>query len=116
MTTPMPNQGPLADVPYGDLPGADSQYFAAGAGGHQIVSGRGHLLGWSIHDTSGTTPSLCYILDGNDTHGQIIGISRVNVNIEETEPIPWPGVAFQTGLFVNDASGLAEGVIWFAMD
>lgn len=113
MTTPNLPQGQMLPPKFGDLPAADSQYFGAGSGGHLIISGHGLYLGRSIHCTSGTTPSLCFIRDGSDNNGEIIDICRVNVNVEETVPFAWPGVYFSNGLFVSDASGFAEGVLWF---
>lgn len=113
MPTPNLPQGQPLPPQFGDLPAADSQYFGAGAGGHLIITGHGLYMGRSFHNTSGAAASLAYIRDGSDNNGAIIDIVRTNVNIEETVPFPWPGVYFSNGLFVSEAAGVVEGVVWF---
>lgn len=113
MSSQSPEQQASASIVYGDLPAADSAYFSAALNGHLIISGHGYYLGRSFHNTSGASASLAYVRDGTDINGEIIDIVRTNSNIEETVPIPWPGVYFQNGLYVSEVAGVVEGVLWF---
>jgi hypothetical protein len=94
-------QGALP-IPIGSAPG----------GSARPLSSPGRVLGWSIHETSGTVAAVVRIWDGREAGSKPLGYVALAAGGVSNHWIGGGGISVTDALFVETLSGTVEGVLY----
>ena len=72
----------------------------------------GRLVGWSLRESTGTSPAVVRVWDGRDNTGALVACVNLGQGASETQWMAPGGVSFQHGLFVEviEGDGLSVAV------
>jgi hypothetical protein len=100
------------------LQGARPVAIGSAPGGSQRpLSSPGRLVGWSVHETSGTGSAVLRIWDGRETNTRLVAILSVPAGQAVDNVWISPGVSITDALYVEILSGgglstTVEGVLY----
>ena len=87
--------------------------WSLSAAGRIITGFSVRLLGWAATETSGSAAATVNVYDGTDTTGLIVLPIRL-AQSEAGESWYGPnGIWFKNGVYINVASGQAQGAIFY---
>ena len=93
-------------------PARHVSWTLSGAG--KVVAGFSvRLMGWTITETSGSAGCTVNIYDGPDTSGEIVLPIKLASGGSSTDWFGPNGILFKNAVFVNLASGQAQGSIFY---
>ncbi|MGH3180399.1 MAG: hypothetical protein ACRDOE_00590 [Streptosporangiaceae bacterium] len=84
----------------------------AAAGGVQVTTFGGALLGWAVYETTGAAAAAFEIWDGTDTTGQRIAHITLAAGESTRDYVPPQGIAVERGLRVVVTAGSVAGELW----
>lgn len=82
----------------------------------QITSMAGLLMGWSLFETSGSSPATAILWDGANANGKRTGAISVAAGGESQVSFFDYGVDIESGLYLAVVAGSITGVIYFQAD
>ncbi len=88
-------------VPVGSAPG----------GTNTPIRSAGRLVGWSLHETSGTVAALVRIWDGRESGSHPLAYIALDAG-KTLNSWNAPGISITDALLVEVASGAVEGVVY----
>jgi hypothetical protein len=71
----------------------------------------GRLVGWSLHESSGTNPALVRLWDGREAGAKVLGYVALTAGQADNK---WnaPGVSITDALLIEVVTGTVEGVVY----
>jgi hypothetical protein len=90
---------------------------SAAAGSNRPLSSPGRIVGWSLHETSGTNPALVRLFDGRDTTGSLLASVQVAASPAAAScNNTWfgtSGISVTDALYVDvSGAGTIEGTLY----
>lgn len=93
-------------------PAHHAEWTLSGAG--KVVTGFSVLfMGWSAMETSGSAACTINVYDGVDTTGSVVLPIKLASGVADSKWYGPNGVWFKNGLYINLASGQAQGTVFF---
>jgi hypothetical protein len=89
-------------IPIGSAPGSSAR----------PLSSPGRIVGWSLHETGGTTPAIFRIWDGREAGTKPLAYLSVAAGVANTVWLGAGGISVTDALFIETVSGTAEGVLY----